>query len=144
MATIAGIRDGPLDRFDQVGDKLVRLALGDDGRIGAGKPLRVESFHPTEGGTPIRFGGLAQRHHGVNAGLGAGLGELAAERAVSLGLSANGAATAIDELGRLAETDAGSDEIADGGLLVFIESAGPAGVRGCRLRILDFGLRIRE
>jgi len=56
-----------------------------------------------------------------------GLGERAAELVISLGFAANRAGIAVDETGRLPETDARGEERADSGLFVFIECSRSAG-----------------
>ena len=48
--TLAGARDGLLDRFDQILDELIRFALGDGCGVGAGKSLGVKPLDPGEGG----------------------------------------------------------------------------------------------
>ena len=70
--------------------------------------------------------GTLQRMDRVDVDLGFGFFKSAAEVVVSLGLSVNGTGGTADELGRLAETDAGNDQRTNDGLFAFIKNLASA------------------
>lgn len=118
----AGVLDRCLDGGDQVGDELVGLAFGDDGRVRTGKAVGVDAFHPGESGPPIFLSGLEEGLNGADAGLGFGLFESATKIVIADHFAANGFRIAFDVAGGLAKTEAAGDEVADSVLFAVVES----------------------